>query len=300
MNRPSLNFDVDRYINRITPRSRLYLLPKPLAWLLGHREKPVGQIGNVLVWFWAFLGAFVGLLVIMAVFQMEALQSKGSPIVIASLGAAAILEYQTIDSPLAQPRNAILGQLFAAFIGVGITKLFQFNSNFESLRWIAGALAVGLSSAFMGFTKTIHPPAGATALLAATTPEITILGWFLIPLILLGSVLMVATACIFNNIQRQFPIYWWTPMDLTSAKTSDIERVDEAKMAGGSDSQRPIVYEYENHKMPYITIDSERVVIPDWISLGPEEMGILEILRAKLQEGSRTLSTSSQATDQTV
>lgn len=78
-------------------------------------------------------------------------------------GAAAILEYQTIDSPLAQPRNAILGQVFAAIIGVGVTKLFQLSSDFDNLRWIAGALAVGLTSAFMGFTKTVHPPAGATA-----------------------------------------------------------------------------------------------------------------------------------------
>jgi CBS-domain-containing membrane protein len=90
---------------------------------------------------------------------------------------------------------------------VGITKLFQLNSDFENLRWVAGALSVGLTSAFMGLTNTIHPPAGATALLAATTPEITELGWFFLPLILLGSVLLVAVGCVTNNIQRQFPIY---------------------------------------------------------------------------------------------
>jgi hypothetical protein len=110
---------------------------------------------------------------------------------------------------------------------VGITKFFQLNSNFENLRWVAGALSVGITSAFMGFTNTIHPPAGATALLAATTPEITELGWFLVPLILLGSVLLVAVGCITNNIQRQFPIYWWTAADLSRPNGDDIERQDE-------------------------------------------------------------------------
>jgi hypothetical protein len=97
--------------------------------------------------------------------------------------------------------------VFSAIIGVGITKLFHLNPDFENLRWVAGALSVGLASAFMGLTNTIHPPAGATALLAATTPEITELGWYLVPLIMLGSVLLVAVGCITNNIQRQFPMY---------------------------------------------------------------------------------------------
>lgn len=180
MNRPSFNFNIDYYVNRIVPRSRLHLLPKSISWFLGHRAEPQEKIGNILIWFWAFLGAFAGILVVEAVFQSDLLAAHGTPVIVASFvsspfdllkwimlkyskGAAAILEYQTIDSPLAQPRNAILGQVFAAIIGVGVTKLFQLSSNFENIRWIAGALAVGLTSAFMGFTKTVHPPAGATA-----------------------------------------------------------------------------------------------------------------------------------------
>ena len=81
----SYNFDVDRYINPIVPRSRLYLLPKPISWFLGHREKPPKQIGNVVTWFWAFIGAFCGILVIEAVFQTDMLQSDGAPIIIGSL-----------------------------------------------------------------------------------------------------------------------------------------------------------------------------------------------------------------------
>ena len=214
-------------------------------------------------------------------------------------GAAAILEYQTIDSPLSQPRNAILGQTFAAIIGVSVTKLFQLNSNFEELRWIAGALAVGITSAVMGITKTIHPPAGATALLAATTPDITDLGWFLIALVLLGSVLMVTVACVINNIQRQFPMYWWTPADLSHPTTSDIERTGDQKVED-SDSRRPSVLETEFHGKASIVIDQSRILVPEWISLGQEEKIMLDILRMKLEGGGeRNMSTATADTDQT-
>jgi len=292
----AFNFDVDHYINRFIPRPRLHLLPTPISWFLGYRSSPTRPTGNVVVWFWAFIGAFAGILVVEAVFHAGTLMAHGTPTVIASLGAAAILEYNTIDSPLAQPRNAVLGQLFAAIIGIGITKLFHLNPNFENLRWIAGALSVGLTSAFMGFTKTIHPPAGATALLAATTPEITELGWFLIPLILLGSVLMVAVACVINNIQREFPMYWWTAADLSRSNTDDIERQGDGDGKSAS-SLEGFSYKEEYGKGPHIMINDQHIMIPDWISLDAEERLMLEVLRSKLRE--RLGSKSTRDTDET-
>ncbi|CZS91295.1 related to HPP family protein [Rhynchosporium agropyri] len=283
----SLNFDVDRYLNRIVPRSRLYLLPKPASWFLGHREAPRKPIGNVAVWFWSFIGAFAGILVIEAVFMSKVLQSDGAPIIIASLGAAAVLEYQTIDSPLSQPRNALFGQIFASVIGVGITKLFKLNSNFEDLRWVAGALSVGLASSVMGITKTIHPPAGATALLASTSPDIEKLGWMLVPLIILGSVLMLAVACVVNNIQRTFPIYWWTPVDLnpkTGKPNGDEEKQDKDEKNANSNSSSSFD-DYVQGTDGRIVIDGEHIAVPSWVELGPEERLMLDVLRQKLREG---------------
>ncbi|KAH7364306.1 HPP family-domain-containing protein [Rhexocercosporidium sp. MPI-PUGE-AT-0058] len=278
----SYNFDVDRYINRIVPRSQLYLLPKPISWFLGHRETPPQKIGNVVTWFWAFIGAFCGILVIEAVFQTEKLKSDGAPIIIASLGAAAILEYNTIDSPLSQPRNALLGQIFSSVIGVGITKLFKLNPDFENLRWVAGALSVGLSSAAMGITKTIHPPAGATALLASTSPEIEKIGWMLVPLIILGSTLMLAVACVVNNIQRTFPMYWWTPVDLNRPKKGDAENQDEKK---SNEAETSSFDDYVEGSDGRVVINGEHIVIPKWLSLDAEERSMLEIIRGKLREG---------------
>lgn len=70
----------------------------------------------------------------------------------------------------------------------------------------------------MALTKTVHPPAGATALLAVTDDHLISLGWFLIPVVMLGCGLMLGVALLINNIARRFPLYWWTPEDLGSHK----------------------------------------------------------------------------------
>jgi hypothetical protein len=181
---------------------------------------------------------------------------------------------------------------------VGITKLFQLSSNFENLRWVAGALSVGLASAIMGFTNTIHPPAGATALLAATTPEITELGWFLVPLILLGSVLLVAVGCVTNNLQRQFPIYWWTAADLGRPTQDDIERQGESEGKDVGDLEgSPCGNDFTTGRR-HIIIDDKHISIPEWLSLDADETSMLEVLRSKLRVGLE--STSSRITDGTL
>lgn len=81
----ALNFDIDRYLNRIVPSSRLHLLPGPVSRFLGFRHNPAPPIGNVFVWLWALIGGFVGILIVEAVFRTERLQAEGVPIVIASL-----------------------------------------------------------------------------------------------------------------------------------------------------------------------------------------------------------------------
>jgi hypothetical protein len=144
----------------------------------------------------------------------------------------------------------------------------------------------------MGVTKTVHPPAGATALLCSTTPAIEELGWFLIPLVLIGSVLLVAVGCILNNIQRTFPVFWWTPVDLRAhAISSDIER---AATKGEKENEQ------ENREgRGRIEIDGERILVPDWLELEYEEKAILEILRHRLGEGRDLVGARSKDSAQT-
>jgi hypothetical protein len=175
--------------------------------------------------------------------------------------------------------------VFSAIIGVGITKLFRLSPDFENLRWVAGALSVGVASAVMGLTKTTHPPAGATALLAATTPDITELGWLLVPLILLGSVLLIAVGCVTNNIQRQFPMYWWTAADLSRPNEDNIERQEKPDSQDATTTGRVTQEREGGDERPHIVINDAHISVPDWLSLDEEEMETLEVLRRKLWEG---------------
>jgi HPP family len=149
----------------------------------------------------------------------------------------------------------------------------------------------------MGATKTVHPPAGATALLAATSPDITQLGWFLLPLVLLGSALMLASACIINNMHRQFPVYWWTPVDLGpkrpyKRRESCIERLseaeeEEARTDAGSCRLSRVKTKEEMHfdREHEIKITSNKIIIPNWLQVNDWERSVLEIIRERLKEG---------------
>ncbi|PQE10097.1 HPP family protein [Rutstroemia sp. NJR-2017a BVV2] len=280
--RLALDFNIDDYLNRFIPASRLHILPQYVSWFLGYRREQRAPVGTLVIWFWAFVGAFCGIAIVEGVYSTHFFKEHGTPLVIASFGAAAVLEYNTIDSPLAQPRNAILGQILASIIGVSITKLFELSSNFENLRWLAGALSVGVTSAVMGLTGTIHPPAGATALMAATSVEITEIGWRLIPVVALGSILIVATACVINNIQRTFPVYWWTAVNLRPSEQNkdDIEKAPE----NGDSSEKS--RKKDNSKMDedVISIGRNNIVVPAWMELEYEERAILEVLRNRLNE----------------
>ncbi|CAG8057664.1 unnamed protein product, partial [Penicillium nalgiovense] len=274
-----INLDIDQYTNRIIPSSQVHRLP--ISRFLGHRNSPAREIGDLVVCAWSFVGAFCGILLVAGVFQSSPLiQSHHPPLIIASLGATAILDYHTIQSPLAQPRSSILGHAFSAIVGVGITKLFMLRDDFESLRWIAGAVSCAAASSIMGITKTVHPPGGATALLAAVDPSIGKLGWYFVALVILGSLLMLLCALLINNIQRQFPVFWWTPQDVGKQTKNDIEApvaeketVEELLVRIGPVSERDT-----------IIITPAHIIVPEGFDLGQEECGILEILRDRLRE----------------
>ena len=80
--------------------------------------------------------------------------------IIGSFGASAVLVYGAVRSPLAQPRNLMGGHMISAVIGVAS---YQF---LHAHLWLAAAVAVATAIAVMHGTKTLHPPGGATSLIA--------------------------------------------------------------------------------------------------------------------------------------
>ncbi|RXW19108.1 hypothetical protein EST38_g6747 [Candolleomyces aberdarensis] len=195
--------------------SRLARLPTWISFWLGYRKEKPPPEKKYIVWIWSFIGAFTSISIIQALFgNVPYFVEKGVP----SIGATAILIYGAIDSPLAQPRPVIGGHLVGAFVGVAITKLFLLLPTeqwFDKLCWLAGSLCCALALVLMQMTGTTHPPAGATALIAAVSPDIREIGWLYVPVVLLAASIALVVALICNNMQRRYPIFWWTPPDGT-------------------------------------------------------------------------------------
>lgn len=152
--------------------------------------------------FWAFVGSFVGLGLI-AWMQSLYLTELENVFVIGSFGATCVLLYGAIQSPLAQPRNLIGGHVLSAFIGVTVYQLVP------EVLWISAPLSVSVSIVVMQMTKTLHPPGGATALIAVIGSEkIKALGyWYVLSPVLSGVVILLVVALIVNNLtpERKYP-----------------------------------------------------------------------------------------------
>lgn len=155
--------------------------------------------------FWAFTGSFIGLGII-AYLQYGLLADQDLVFLIGSFGASCVLIYGVIESPLAQPRNLIGGHAVSAIIGVTVQQLFP------DILWIAVPLAVSLSIVCMQITKTLHPPGGATALIAVTaSPQIKSLGYmYVISPVFSGGFILLIIALIFNNLtlRRSYPSHY--------------------------------------------------------------------------------------------
>lgn len=151
---------------------------------------------------WSFAGAFVGIGLI-AFFQSYLLTQFENIFLIGSFGASSVLIYGAIQSPLAQPRNLIGGHTISAFIGVSIYHILP------DVIWLTAPMAVSLSIVMMQITKTLHPPGGATALIAvAGSEKIKALGFlYVISPVLTGSLILLLVALIFNNMtsHRKYP-----------------------------------------------------------------------------------------------
>lgn len=147
--------------------------------------------------FWSFVGAFVGIGLI-AFIQSNFVTHIENVFLIGSFGASSVLVYGAIQSPLAQPRNLIGGHMISAIIGVTVYKFIP------DVIWLSASLSVALSIIAMQYTKTLHPPGGATALIAVIGSEkIKMLGYFyVLSPVLSGAIILLVVALIFNNVTK--------------------------------------------------------------------------------------------------
>lgn len=145
--------------------------------------------------FWGFLSGTVGILAIGAVTGMA-----GHSLMIAPMGASAVLLFGATESPLAQPRNLVGGHLICAGLAVAIVASGGSGP-------LAMALAVGGAILLMNLTRTVHPPAGATAFLGVQGHAE--LRFIMVP-VLAGILILLLVALFTNNVvyHRRYPRHW--------------------------------------------------------------------------------------------
>jgi CBS-domain-containing membrane protein len=155
--------------------------------------------------FWSWIGSFIGIIAV-AYLNYAIVDKTDLVMIIGSFGASAVLIYGAVRSPPAQPRNLIGGHVISAVIGVTTYKLLPAHL------MLAAPIAVATSIAAMHATKTLHPPGGATALIAVIgSQKIHNLGYMyaLIPGGV-GPIVMLVVALLVNNIpkSRRYPEFW--------------------------------------------------------------------------------------------
>lgn len=169
-------------------------------------RKPLPQI----VWSW--LGALVGIYVIGTCGPYLARWSGlDGAYVIGSFGAAAVLIYGAPLAEFSQPRNLLLGNVISAIAGVTAAMLLPEKHQAA----LAGAIAVSSAILLMHLTRSLHPPGGATALIAVIGGDaIRELGYlYAVFPVLLGSIILLVVALVVNNLSshpaRHYPTYWF-------------------------------------------------------------------------------------------
>lgn len=142
----------------------------------------------------------------LAILVLEMLsQYTATHLIMAPFGATCVLLFAVSTSPLAQPRNVILGHFISAFVGLLFLKLF-------GISMFITALAVGVAIGLMQWLRCVHPPAGANPLVILLTANQVSYDWgFLLFPVLAGSISLVMIALVVNNIKApvKWPNYWF-------------------------------------------------------------------------------------------
>ena len=136
----------------------------------------------------------------------------------------------------------MFGSLISSFIGVSVFKLFkEVIQKHDTLGYLAAAFSVSLSIVAMLLTRSLHPPAGATSLIAVLgSDKIHHLGyWYVFFPALLASTLHVVLGLLLNNLSsaphRSYPTYW-CPINLAFPASEDSSAPSNT---GGSGGDRP-------------------------------------------------------------
>ena len=117
------------------------------------------------------------------------------PLLVAPIGASAVLVFAVPASPLAQPRSVLCGNIISALVGITVALLIP-------QPMIAAPLAVGLAIATMMLLGCLHPPGGAVALICVIGgPKVAQAGYlFALNPVAVDSLLLVAAGMAWGRL----------------------------------------------------------------------------------------------------
>ena len=118
---------------------------------------------------------------------------EGAIWLIPPFGASMVLVMAVYDSPLAKPKNLILGHILSALSGVII--FYLLGNTFISL-----GLGVALAVFVMMMTNTVHPPAGANPIIVILTGQT--LSFVFLP-VAVGVFIIVVFAYLYNRLLKR-------------------------------------------------------------------------------------------------
>lgn len=144
------------------------------------------------------LSSFGGALAISALAYAAA--NWNGLMLLGSFGASALLVFTLPEAHLSQPRSVVGGHISASLIALGCLAFF-------GPQWWAVGLATGTAIGFMMVTRTLHPPAGANAIIVFLAKPKAL---FLLSSTLMGAASLVVLGIIYHRMttRQKYPAYW--------------------------------------------------------------------------------------------
>lgn len=120
------------------------------------------------------------------------------PLLVAPMGASAVLLFAVPASPLAQPWSIIGGNTLSALCGFLIGQVIHDPA-------IAAGLSVAIAIAAMSLTRCLHPPGGAIALMTVLGGPVVASWGALFPLVpvALNSCILAGLGLVFHRLLRR-------------------------------------------------------------------------------------------------
>lgn len=143
------------------------------------------------------VGALIGITLTAGITRLTLGSASDLPLLVAPMGASAVLLFAVPASPLAQPWSLIGGNLVSAVVGI------------TCAHWIsnpvgAAAVAVAISIGVMFSLRCVHPPSGAVALTAVLGgPAIHSMGYgFALMPVGINSIALLGSAIAYHGATR--------------------------------------------------------------------------------------------------